>query len=248
MRCYNCETSPVSKGNKRMNNESMYDTFVKNRMDHETPSERPTSSPARITETSLPDFSFDADDALEDPEPVDDKRQAVGVDRSLGNFAEYMNHNADAVPMGEGESEEDARPDFAKNTYTEPFEFEDGSVSLPSPEIFNAYPPEVQRKIMEWTDRDFRARREDESRRQDAILRANIARDRSKTIVPVLIIVLAIVCALVTGIYTRNAIFSIAFLVVAVVVIITVAVGKYQKHQRKRQSPYMNQQPPYMNR
>lgn len=33
---------------------------------------------------------------------------------------------------------------------------------LPHPDVFNAYPPEVQRKIMEWADRDVRARRDDE--------------------------------------------------------------------------------------
>lgn len=56
---------------------------------------------------------------------------------------------------------------------------------LPHPDVFNAYPPEVQRKIMEWADRDVRARRDDESLRQDALIRAQAARERTIMAVPV---------------------------------------------------------------
>lgn len=90
---------------------------------------------------------------------------------------------------------------------------------LPHPDVFNAYPPEVQRKIMEWADRDVRARRDDESLRQDALIRAQAARERTIMAVPVAIIILCIVCATVTGMFTKSAVFAVAFLVVAIAVI-----------------------------
>lgn len=93
---------------------------------------------------------------------------------------------------------------------------------LPHPDIFNAYPPEVQRKIMEWADRDVRARRDDESLRQDALVRARAARERTAVTVPVAIIILCIVCAAVTGIVTRSAVFVIAFLAIAFAIILSV--------------------------
>ena len=89
---------------------------------------------------------------------------------------------------------------------------------LPHPDVFNAYPPEVQRKIMEWADRDVRARRDDESLRQDALIRAQAARERTIMAVPVAIIVLCIVCATITGMFTKSAVFAVAFLVVAIAV------------------------------
>ena len=91
---------------------------------------------------------------------------------------------------------------------------------LPHPDVFNAYPPEVQRKIMEWADRDVRARRDDESLRQDALIRAQASRERMVMAVPVAIIILCIVCATITGMFTKSAVFAVAFLVVAIAVII----------------------------
>lgn len=90
---------------------------------------------------------------------------------------------------------------------------------LPHPDVFNAYPPEVQRKIMEWADRDVRARRDDESLRQDALIRAQASRERMVVAVPVAIIILCIVCATITGMFTKSAVFAVAFLVVAIAVI-----------------------------
>ena len=90
---------------------------------------------------------------------------------------------------------------------------------LPHPDVFNAYPPEVQRKIMEWADRDVRARRDDESLRQDALIRAQASRERTIMAVPVAIIILCIVCATITGMFTKSAVFAVAFLVVAIAVI-----------------------------
>lgn len=221
-----------------MSNESMYNTFVKNRPQNNPGGSRPSSSAAG---RDIPDIEIDTDETLDDFAPSDSKREPVGVDSSLSGFAEYLNQNGDPFhdeerPRSILEELEEvyANPDLTKNTYTDPFNFEGGSVSLPNPEVFNSYPPEVQRKIMEWTDRDLKARRDDESRRQDAILRANITRERNKTTIPVIITILLIVCALISGIYTRKAIFSIAFLVVAVIVVIVFAIMKYQQDRRRK--------------
>lgn len=72
---------------------------------------------------------------------------------------------------------------------------------------------------MEWADRDVRARRDDESLRQDALIRAQAARERTIMAVPVAIIILCIVCATITGMFTKSAVFAVAFLVVAIAVI-----------------------------
>ena len=91
---------------------------------------------------------------------------------------------------------------------------------LPLPEVFNEYPPEVQRKIMEWTDRDVRARRDDASRRQDEMTRAIVERNRRNQIIPAVIIVLALICGAVTSIVSGNPLFAFAFMIVPVVVIV----------------------------
>ena len=92
--------------------------------------------------------------------------------------------------------------------------------SLPHPEIFNAYPVEVQRKIIEWTDRDVKARRDDESRRQDELMRAKVERDRRKQSIPAIIAVLAIIAGAVVGIVTANPMFSVVFVAIALAVVI----------------------------
>lgn len=225
-----------------MNNEPMYNTFVKDRSSNN--SQPDTSSaqrqPRSVSEEDIPDFDFVADDVIEEPEPAFSSPEPMGVESSLDSLSETMGHEGERPRSVLDELEEAyAKPDFSQNFYTDPFVFDEGRISLPSPEIFNSYPPEVQRKIMEWTDRDIRARRDDESRRQDAILRANIARDRNKNAVPVIVTVLLIICALVTGIYTKSAIFVISFLAVAVVVIVAFAAAKIQQAKgRSGRPPY----------
>lgn len=202
-----------------MNNEPMYNAFVNNREQTGNRSSKSKRKRNRVKDNDLPEFDYDVEEPGEGGYV---QGPAVGVDRTLGNFAEYLHHDG-----------EDGAPAACDGPITrDPFEFEGGCVSLPHPDVFNSYPPEVQRKIMEWTDRDIRARRDDESRRQDAVLRANIAREKTKTAVPVAIIILSIVCAAITGLYTRNAIFVIAFLAVAVVVIVGVFVSRYMQGKR----------------
>ena len=136
------------------------------------------------------------------------KSPALGVENSFnGHFDPYENgYDARGGERGEGADE--------------PLMSELGRSLIPEPEVFNAYPIEVQRKIMEWTDRDIKARRDDESRRQDELMRAEAAHRRTKQTIPAVIIILAIVCAAVTGVITRNPAFPIAFLVVPLAVII----------------------------
>jgi hypothetical protein len=106
-----------------------------------------------------------------------------------------------------------------KNTAAEP---ETDYLLLPHPDIFNAYPPEVQRKIIEWADRDVRARRDDESRRQDALVQSRVAEKRAAIAIPVVLIVLCIICATLTGILMKSAAFAIAFLIIAFAIILAV--------------------------
>lgn len=204
-----------------MNNEPMYNAFIKNR---EQTDKRSSKSKAkrrndRVKADDIPDFDFEVEEPSEEGANEFVQGPAVGVDRTLGNYPEFFRHDVE-------DEDTDAYDELLTS---EPFEFEDGCVSLPHPDVFNSYPPEVQRKIMEWTDRDIRARRDDESRRQDAILRANIARDKTKMAVPVVIVILSILCAAITGLYTKNALFVIAFLVVALVVIIAIFVSRYEQ-------------------
>lgn len=133
---------------------------------------------------------------------------AVGVDNSF------------SVPRDSFESGPDAR-EFGMNADDgEASSMPDEPLSFPDPEVFNSYPVEVQRKIMEWTDRDIKARRDDESRRRDELMRAEVARERMKQVVPAVVIILAIACAAVTGVITANPLFSAAFLVIPLTVII----------------------------
>ena len=143
---------------------------------------------------------------------------AMGVNHSLDELESMYNH---------GNSTQTVVNDEELSTSGSMFEFDEEAVNLPQPDIFNAYPPEVQRKIMEWIDRDIRARRDDEAQRQDAILRANIGRERLRTTVPVSIIILCIICAAITGIVAKSAIFVVSFLVVALAMIIVFFAGRY---------------------
>lgn len=108
---------------------------------------------------------------------------------------------------------------------------------IPQPEVFNAYPPELQRKIMEWTDRDVRARRDDESRRRDEAMRAEIDEKRRRQMFPAVITVLALLCAAVTGIVTGNPLFPLVFLLVPLAVIAARVAGDDGPGSRRNKPP-----------
>ena len=110
---------------------------------------------------------------------------------------------------------------------------EDNAALLPLPEVFNAYPPEVQRKLMEWADRDVKARRDDESHRQDELIRATVERDRRHQAVPTLTVILAIICATATGIATGNVVLPVAFVVLALAVVIGTFISDYMMTKEK---------------
>lgn len=151
---------------------------------------------------------------------------AVSVDGSFADSQDRFNGGASVKQDDTAnydflwESTETKRSAKGEAGTTTVVESDTDYLLLPHPDVFNAYPPEVQRKIMEWADRDVRARRDDESLRQDALIRAQSARERMVMVVPVAIIILCIVCAAVTGLYTKSAVFAVAFLVVAVAVIL----------------------------
>lgn len=144
---------------------------------------------------------------------------AVGVSASFGNFSDMFGQTGD-----DGYEDEDTY-DYRLFSDAEQYG------QLPRPEVFAAYPTEVQRKILEWTDRDVRARRDDESQRQDMILRARFERERWRIVIPVLIIVLGMLCAAIVGVMTKRALITVAFLVIPVVVIIAciVRAGKSRR-------------------
>lgn len=128
--------------------------------------------------------------------------------------------------------------DVAAEGVVEQFLSEDGEYGkLPHPDVFNAYPPEVQRKIMEWTDRDVKARRDDESRRRDEIMRAEVERNRRRQMFPTIITVIALACAAVTGVVTQNPLFPLVFLLVPLAVIAARVAGDDSGTGNRRNKP-----------
>lgn len=158
----------------------------------------------------IPDFDRTPIGVDEDPFA---QAPAVGVSNSFDNFSDAFGQ-PDAPDAPDAFEDEDA--DYEYQLFSD----EEHYGKLPRPDIFAAYPAEVQRKILEWTDRDVRARRDDESRRQDMVLRERLDRDRWRILIPVLIIVLGMLCAAIVGVMTKRALITIAFLVIPVAVII----------------------------
>lgn len=167
-----------------------------------------TSEEQDVPEADAPDVDAEADvDELEIEEPLDE---------GMSSFLPY-GEPLDNAPEPEEFNELDAMQEILAR------EGEYGA--LPHPEIFNAYPPEVQRKIMEWTDRDVKARRDDESRRKDELVRATIERSRRKQSLPAIVAVVAVLCGAIVGLVTGNPVFTIAFLFVPIAVIVAVFVS-----------------------
>lgn len=205
----------------------------------ETASEPSLDHPAKDARHSSEDGPADKGNAAVDRtakrvDTVEDG-PASGVDSSMKNYSDIFGDM-----YSESTSYQDDLAELRRS-----IEEKDGRVSFPEPDVFNAYPPEVQRKIMEWVDRDVKTRREDESRRQDEMVRATISRERTKTVVPVAIIIISIFCAALTGIVTGNPVFAIAFLVVPIAVIIAVLVMSRhagEKGNGHSRSPYIGKQ------
>lgn len=206
-----------------MNNEPMYNAFIKNREQAGNQSSKSNSKRKndRVKPDDLPDFVFDVDDPSESDASSFAQGPVVGVDRTLGNYSDLFRH----------EGEDDTLDDCDDALTSEPFEFEDGCVSLPHPDVFNRYPPRFAQDYgvdvvtfapAVMTNRAVRTR----------FLRANIARDKTRMAVPVVIIIMSILCAAITGLYTKNALFVIAFLIVALVVIIALFVSRYEQSRR----------------
>lgn len=91
---------------------------------------------------------------------------------------------------------------------------------LPDPGSLKQYDPSVQDKIVEWADRKVTATYDDESRRQDRLVEAEIRQGRNGQAASTFIMVLALVLAAVVGVATGNAVMSGAFLMLPFATII----------------------------
>ncbi len=91
---------------------------------------------------------------------------------------------------------------------------------LPTPGSLGQYDRNVQEKIVEWADRKVAAVYDDESRRQDKLVEAEIRQGRNGQIASTAIMILALLLAAIVGIVTSNAVMSGAFLVLPFATII----------------------------
>ena len=91
---------------------------------------------------------------------------------------------------------------------------------LPTPGSLSKYEPDVQDKIIEWADRKVTAMCDDESRRQDKLVDAEIRQGRNGQIASTVIMLSALVLAAVVGIVTGDAVMSGAFLILPFATII----------------------------
>lgn len=91
---------------------------------------------------------------------------------------------------------------------------------LPHPKSFNAYNADAQRMILDCADRQTRAVFDDESKRQDRLVEAEIRQGLVGQVLSALVILASIAASVVVGIMTRNATMSGAFLVLPFTTII----------------------------
>lgn len=91
---------------------------------------------------------------------------------------------------------------------------------LPPPKSFNAYSPDAQRMILDWADRQTRAVFNDESKRQDRLVEAEIRQGVVGQGLSAFVILASIAASVVVGIMTGNATMSGAFLVLPFTTII----------------------------
>ena len=91
---------------------------------------------------------------------------------------------------------------------------------LPHPKSFNAYNAEAQRMILDCADRQTRAVFDDESKRQDKLVEAEIRQGLVGQMLSAFVILASITASAVAGIMTGNAVMSGAFLVLPFTTII----------------------------
>lgn len=92
---------------------------------------------------------------------------------------------------------------------------------MPTPGSLKQYDQDVQKKIVEWADRKVTAIYDDESKRQDRLVEAEIKQGRNGQIASTAIMLVALVLAAAVGIITNNAVMSGAFLVLPFATIIS---------------------------
>lgn len=91
---------------------------------------------------------------------------------------------------------------------------------LPHPKSFNAYNAEAQRMILDCADRQTRAVFDDESKRQDKLVEAEIRQGLVGQVLSASVILTSIAASVVVGIMTGDAKMSGAFLVLPFATII----------------------------
>lgn len=79
---------------------------------------------------------------------------------------------------------------------------------LPPPKSFNAYSSDAQRMILDWADRQTRAVFDDESKRQDRLVEAEIRQAVVGQGLSAFVILASIAASVVVGIMTGNAAMS----------------------------------------
>lgn len=92
---------------------------------------------------------------------------------------------------------------------------------LPAPGSLKQYDQSVQEKIVEWADRRVTAIYDDESRRQDKLVEAEIRQGRNGQAASIAIMILALLLAAIVGVSTGNAVMSGAFLLLPFATIIS---------------------------
>lgn len=111
---------------------------------------------------------------------------------------------------------------------------------MPHPKSFNAYNAEAQRMILDCADRQTRAVFDDESKRQDKLVEAEIRQGLVGQVLSASVILASIMASAAVGIMTGNAAMSGAFLVLPFTTIIgqlfrPVLSGRGKREKREKQ-------------
>lgn len=142
---------------------------------------------------------------------------------------------ADAGSRGEEELEKRAVAALRQLSVTEQW-----AGMLPHPKSFNAYNAEAQRMILDCADRQTRAVFDDESKRQDKLVEAEIRQGLVGQVLSACVILASIAASVAVGIKTGNAVMSGAFLVLPFTTIIgqlfrPVLSGRGKQEKREKQ-------------
>lgn len=210
---------------------SEFDTSAGTTSQPEAENQQSGSPEADLHESKVPDAASDNDG-------LENGAAEMPSNGQSGDYSSIPPMDPEGGPSGYYGVDYTLDEEGSDKTFDFDAEFPGEFANLPHPDVFNAYPPEIQRKIMEWIDRDVRARRDDESKRRDAIMRAEVERTRRSQMIPAIIVVLALVCGVVSGVWTGNPLFAIAFIIVPLAVIGALLAGGVRKKSSREK--YLN--------